>query len=88
MVLGNVGDPIITKEFADQYDNIEYHGERGELEIGGKKIIFVHTPQEAEEIVSENNYDLLIFGHTHQSEINNEEGLIIEIGRANIFEFK
>ena len=38
-----------------------------EMEIGGKKVGFVHFPNEAKKMAQSGNYDLVFYGHTHRA---------------------
>ena len=69
MIAGNVHDDATLEKVASQFSHVKYYGEKGEIEIDSKKIAFVHFKEEAEKLVAENKYNLVIFGHTHQSEI-------------------
>jgi len=68
LVFGNVdGDREKMVELAKSLDNLTIHGEKGELEIDGKKIGFVHYPFEAEKMAETNQYDLVFYGHNHKA---------------------
>ena len=69
MISGKVHDDATLEKVASQFSNVKYYGEKGEIEIENKKIALVHFKEEAEKLVAENKYDLVVFGHTHQSEI-------------------
>lgn len=77
MILGNVGDGLILEKLAESFPNVTYYGKKGEIEIDNKKIVFVHTPEEAEAIVNRDKYDLIIYGHTHQAEIKDLNGNLL-----------
>lgn len=38
-----------------------------ELEFGGKKIAFVHFPDEAKKMAQSGKFDLVFYGHTHRA---------------------
>ncbi len=40
--------------------------EKVEVELGGKRIGFVHYPQIAKAMAESGNYDLVFYGHTHK----------------------
>ena len=68
LVFGNVdGDQKKMKELAESLSNLTIHGEQGELEIGGKKIGWVHYPREAEEMAQSGQYDAVFYGHDHKA---------------------
>ena len=69
LVLGNVGDSILTKVVADKFSQVKYYGEQGEFELAGKKIALAHEPAKAEPLINSGKYDLVIYGHTHQAEV-------------------
>lgn len=68
IVFGNVdGDRFrITKLSFESLPQIKVWGELGELEIGGKKIAFLHNPEFAKGLASTQKYDLVFYGHTHK----------------------
>ena len=41
----------------------------GEIEVEGKKIMFVHFPEIARAFASTGNYDAVFYGHNHVSKI-------------------
>ncbi|MDP3244560.1 MAG: YfcE family phosphodiesterase [bacterium] len=69
LILGNVGDHKTLEKIAGQFKNVIYYGTRGEIELDGRKIIFVHFPEEAENLTLTDKPSLVVFGHTHFSEI-------------------
>lgn len=81
IILGNVGDGVILEKLADSFSNVNYYGRKGELKIDDKRIVFVHTPDEAEKIANGEKYDLVIYGHTHQAEIKEmNDNLLVNPG--------
>lgn len=69
LVLGNVGDSVLTKVVADKFSQVKYYGEQGEFELAGKKIALAHEPAKAEPFINSGKCDLVIYGHTHQAEV-------------------
>ena len=65
-VHGNVADRQLNEEFANQFDHITCHGDQGEIELGGKKIAFIHYPEKAKILAESNKYDLIFYGHDHK----------------------
>lgn len=65
-VYGNVGDRELLEEKIKGIKNVKFYGDQGEVEIDGKKMAFVHRPEEAKALASKNNYDFIFYGHTHQ----------------------
>jgi len=69
LIFGNVGDPMLLKKVAEELKNVNYYGEAGMFEINGLSIALVHQPERAESYIASGGFDLVIYGHTHQSEI-------------------
>lgn len=69
MIFGNVGDEETLKKVASEFSNVKYYGKKGEVEIDNKKIAIVHFKEQALEIAKEKKHDIIVFGHTHESEI-------------------
>jgi len=69
LILGNISDPISLERVANQLPNVSYYGQKGEVKIADKEIAFVHFKEEAEKLAAEDNYNLIIFGHSHQPEV-------------------
>lgn len=65
-VHGNVGDPELLEQIAEDFKNVTIHGEVGEIEVGGKKISFTHFPEKALELAKKGTFDLVFYGHTHK----------------------
>lgn len=67
--LGNVDeDHIMMQEKGGE--NIEWTGlakEYGQVNLGGKKIAFVHYPRIAELLAGSGDYDAVFHGHTHEA---------------------
>lgn len=51
---------------AKEYKNTKIYKDFGEIEIGGKKIAFVHYPREARKLCETGKYDFVFYGHTHK----------------------
>lgn len=66
MVFGNVEDRDLLPGKAAEFKNVRHYGDQGEMEIGGKKIGFVHFPEEAKQMAATGKYDLVFYGHTHR----------------------
>jgi uncharacterized protein len=65
-VYGNVGDRELLEEKIKGIKNIKFYGDQGEIKIDGKKLAFVHRPEEAKKLANQANYDFIFYGHTHQ----------------------
>lgn len=68
LVFGNVdGDHFrMTKLAMSDLSNVKIHGEKGEIEADGKKIVFTHFPDFGRGLATSGNYDIVFVGHTHQ----------------------
>lgn len=66
MVFGNVEDRELTFEKAKVFPNVKHYGDLGEVEIGGKKMAFIHYPEKANELAESGKYDLVFYGHNHK----------------------
>ncbi len=66
MVFGNVEDRELTPKKIAEFDNITHYGDTGEVIIDGKKIAFIHFPEDAKELAVSGKYDLVFYGHTHK----------------------
>ncbi|MBN2374792.1 MAG: metallophosphoesterase [Sedimentisphaerales bacterium] len=65
----------IREIFADLGGEIFDTDYRGTL--NGKKIYMIHTPHYIREIVDSNQYDLVIYGHTHRQDIYRQENTLV-----------
>lgn len=64
---GNMDNDQLQKiTFSQIYKNSILYKEFGETELGGKKIAFVHFPQEAKSLCASGRYDFVFYGHTHK----------------------
>lgn len=66
MVYGNVGDPDLLNQVANKCKEVKVHGDRGEVEVEGKKIGFCHTPMEAKKLAETGQFNIVFYGHTHR----------------------
>jgi putative phosphoesterase len=69
LIFGNVGDKELLEQVCAKTDNIKYYGDIGGVEFENKKIAFVHFKAKADELANTGKYNLVVFGHSHQSEI-------------------
>ncbi|HCU70815.1 MAG TPA: hypothetical protein DIC35_03645 [Candidatus Moranbacteria bacterium] len=53
-------------KFVEKYKNTKLFRNFGETEINGKKIAFIHYPEEAKELCGTGKYDFVFYGHTHK----------------------
>jgi len=63
---GNVADRELNKELSKSLKNINCHEDKGELELDGLNIAFVHFPWQAEDLAKKNKYDVIFYGHDHK----------------------
>lgn len=83
VILGNVGDHETLEEMAGNFDKINYYGKMAELEFEGQKIGLVHEPEHVDELLAKGGFDLIVYGHTHQSEVREEgETKVVNPGTA------
>lgn len=76
LIFGNVGDKELLPEIVSQFPNIKYLGEEATLQLDNKKICVIHKPDKLEEKITV-GFDLIIYGHTHQSEIRKSGDTLI-----------
>jgi uncharacterized protein len=68
LVYGNVdGDRELMEQKAKDLPNLKIYGEQGEIELGGKKIGWVHYPDVAQEMAESGKYDAVFYGHDHKA---------------------
>lgn len=66
MVFGNVEDRELLPKIVADFDHVTHYGDIGEVEIDGKKIAFVHFPEEGKKLAGSGKYDLVFYGHSHK----------------------
>lgn len=77
----NDGDKLFLTERFKTIGTI--HSKRYEGEIGGKKFLLIHEPDMLDALIRSNVYDLIVYGHTHRSEISRRgKTLIINPGEG------
>jgi putative phosphoesterase len=76
----NDGDKLfLQRRFRDIGELYEdYH----ELEVEGKKIILMHQPKLLKALIASGEYDLIIYGHTHQIDIQEGRPLVVNPGEC------
>jgi len=52
------------------------------IEIGGKKILLMHEPDNLDALVASGRFDAIIYGHTHEADIREGKTLVINPGEA------
>ncbi len=63
---GNTNDKYFSLKIANE-NNVNLHGDYGEIKINNKKIAFTHYPFHAEGLASLEKYDLVCHGHNHKA---------------------
>lgn len=58
-----------------------FHGPY-EFEIEGRKVCLMHEPRCLDSLARSGSYDLIVYGHTHQIDIQEEGTLVINPGEA------
>ncbi|NCO23449.1 hypothetical protein COW09_00765 [bacterium (Candidatus Moisslbacteria) CG12_big_fil_rev_8_21_14_0_65_36_11] len=66
LIHGNVGDRELLSKKVQEFKNVKLHGDFGRIEVKGKKIAFVHKPDEGKKLATSGLYDLVFYGHTHK----------------------
>ena len=61
----NEGDIRLICQIAEEYSNIQLHGELAELELDGLKLAVNHYPDIARSLANSVFYDLVCYGHDH-----------------------
>ena len=60
----------------------EIHPNLATVEIHGRKIAATHYPELAEPIAKSGEYDIVIYGHTHEIDVRKEQSLILNPGET------
>jgi putative phosphoesterase len=66
MIFGNVEDRGLLPQVAAKFPQVIHYDNRGEVELGAKKIAFVHFPEKGRELARSGRYDLVFYGHNHK----------------------
>ncbi len=65
----NLGDPVAISRLAWQSNGLlHYHGQDGDLVLGGRRIFITHYPHYAHAMACTGDYDLVCCGHSHEPE--------------------
>ena len=76
----NDGDKLYLRE---RFSGVgELHFGPHELELGGRKILLMHEPRALEALAASGRYQLIIYGHTHQVELNPGPPLLLNPGEG------
>jgi putative phosphoesterase len=52
------------------------------LEIGGKNILLMHEPDNLDALVASGQFDAIVYGHTHESDVRKGKTVVINPGEA------
>ena len=63
----NDGDKWLLTNQAGRFAHVQLHGELADVELGGLRIAVNHYPEIAQGLVHSGKYDLVCYGHDHQS---------------------
>ena len=76
----NDGERIIV---AQRFEAIgEIHPNLASVSLGGKNIAVMHYPELAIPIAKSGDYDIVVYGHTHQIDIRKEKALLLNPGET------
>lgn len=85
IVLGNNdGDVASIIKVAQQFSNINIHGEYFRGDFDGKSIAANHYPEKARELAENGGYDVVCYGHNHVLAINEKVGETLLINPGSI----
>jgi len=70
----NDGDKLLLKEKYREKGVGELYEDPHELELATKKLIVTHRPKIVSALAASGRYDVIIYGHTHQAEIEHTSG--------------
>nr|HID58152.1 metallophosphoesterase [Desulfobacterales bacterium] len=74
----NDGDKFLLTKFSlTTLTNITLHGIVGRLEFSGFRIAFTHYEEVAEGLAATRQYDLVCFGHSHQTYLERVENTVL-----------
>lgn len=74
LVYGNVADRRALKKISEKIDNVFLAGDKGEIKIEGKKIMFCHKPDLAKDLINQYRPAIVFYGHTHRPWIEEYNG--------------
>jgi hypothetical protein len=78
----NDGDKLyLRKKFGER--NFEIYEGSLEIELGGRKIVMMHTPDTLKALEKSGYYDIIIYGHTHEVDIRRGKSLVINPGESS-----
>ncbi|MFH1540837.1 MAG: metallophosphoesterase [Elusimicrobiota bacterium] len=67
----------------ERFKNIgELHESPYKFELDGKKIVLMHQSKSIDQLLKDKKYDVVIYGHTHKTDIRKHSALIINPGEC------
>lgn len=74
--LGNA-DPVLAwkKKKKEKKFETRVFSDFGEVEAGGGKIAFTHSPKKARALAEKGKYQIIFYGHTHKPWMEEEKGV-------------
>lgn len=77
----NDGEKLFLKERFGEMGFELHHGPH-RLELDGRRICLMHEPRCLDSLVKSGDFDLVVYGHTHELAIGEEGTLVINPGEA------
>ena len=65
----NDGDKLLMSQVASRFPHVTLHGDLAELELDGRKVVVSHYPQIGRALARSGVYDLVCYGHNHESTV-------------------
>jgi len=65
----NDGDKLLMSQVASRFSHVTLHGDLAELELDGRKVVVSHYPQIGRALARSGVYDLVCYGHNHESTV-------------------
>lgn len=69
----NDGDRLLIKKRSEGNVHVQPHA----LELAGRRIVIVHEPTVVDALAASGKYDLVIYGHTHVSDVRREGACLV-----------
>ncbi len=71
----NDGDRLFLRERFRKIGTL--HAKKFEGRLGGKRFLLIHEPDMLEALAISGRYDVIVYGHTHRSEISRRGGTLV-----------
>jgi putative phosphoesterase len=52
------------------------------LELGGKKVLLMHEPDNLDLLAASGRFDAIVYGHTHEADIRTGKTIVVNPGEA------